>query len=716
MKVKKLLALCMSVAVTATAATTVMPVMAETSAQTNSTVLFSDNFDGYSDYISYAIGSEPINQRYAYDTFRLNTGAAVRTDLSTYEKFMTAPANNDATKRIAFKSDTGVGSGKALNVLTQGFVSYSGILKPSKITKEAIENKEIKFSIDFRVDTMYRGEGFGIWLAQTNSGKTDISPRTKEGDGIDAVTTGDSDKAKQLMVLAPKSKDAAPTLYAFGNELGTLKKNVVYTYTLEMVPNGTTYSAAAKIAADGEVTEYKIPSANLPTVDEFAKNDYVMLSSLRHFYTTKSEQFGNKDTDSAGNKNYQNDLSVIVADNLMMTAETIDNSILFSDNFDGYSDYISYAVGSEPINQRYAYDTFRLNTGAAVRTDLSTYEKFMTAPANNDATKRIAFKSDTGVGSGKALNVLTQGFVSYSGILKPSKITKEAIENKEIKFSIDFRVDTMYRGEGFGIWLAQTNSGKTDISPRTKEGDGIDAVTTGDSDKAKQLMVLAPKSKDAAPTLYAFGNELGTLKKNVVYTYTLEMVPNGTTYSAAAKIAADGEVTEYKIPSANLPTVDEFAKNDYVMLSSLRHFYTTKSEQFGNKDTDSAGNKNYQNDLSVIVADNLMMRAVDPVNMEGASVNGYATMSGNDGSKTVTVKINPLSGKSITPYVIVAVYNPETGELKSARLWEGNGTSISTETTATVAEIAATSTDKVSVFMWNGFTDINPLTNSVIFN
>ena len=128
MKVKKLLALCMSVAVTATAATTVMPVMAETSAQTNSTVLFSDNFDGYSDYISYAIGSEPINQRYAYDTFRLNTGAAVRTDLSTYEKFMTAPANNDATKRIAFKSDTGVGSGKALNVLTQGFVSYSGIV------------------------------------------------------------------------------------------------------------------------------------------------------------------------------------------------------------------------------------------------------------------------------------------------------------------------------------------------------------------------------------------------------------------------------------------------------------------------------------------------------------------------------------------------------------------------------------------------------------
>ena len=130
----------------------------------------------------------------------------------------------------------------------------------------------------------------------------------------------------------------------------------------------------------------------------------------------------------------------------------------------------------------------------------------------------------------------------------------------------------------------------------------------------------------------------------------------------------------------------------------------------------NAGVTKYENDIEIISVDNLMMRAVDPVNMEGASVNGYATMSGNDGSKTVTVKINPLSGKTITPYVIVAVYNPETGELKSARLWEGNGTSISTETTATVAEIAATSTDKVSVFMWNGFTDINPLTNSVIFN
>ena len=398
------------------------------------------------------------------------------------------------------------------------------------------------------------------------------------------------------------------------------------------------------------------------------------------------------------------------------TSTQTNSTVLFSDDFEAYTnntngDLPLYYGDGQSMGSTYKNDYFRYTSYAGVNTEQKndTYNPFMT---EGTLAKHIQFVEGKSVGSGKAMTVTSQGFIDYAGIIKQSNITADKIAEKALTFSIDFKVNRMYFGEGYGVYLANYDSSSNKIVPDQKENAQMDVLKSADTNK--QLLVVAPERKDGKPQIFAFGQNIGEVETGKAYTYTLKLTPDGNGgYTAAAYI----DSTALKnIAADKLPTVNEISSFEYVMMSPISHKWTIYDSQFGRTPTDGNGNKNYQNDIDIISVDNLMMRAVEPVNMEGASVNGYATLTDNNGSKTVTVKINPLSGKTITPYVIVAVYNPETGELKSARPWEGNGTSISTETTATVAEIAATSTDKVSVFMWNGFTDIKPLTNSVIFN
>ena len=702
MKVKKLLALCMSVAVTATAATTVMPVMAETSTQTNSTVLFSDDFEAYpnnanGDLPLYYGDGKSMGSTYKTDYFKYTTSAGVNY-VAQYEDMIT---QGSLAKHIQFLENKGVGSGKAMTVTSQGFIDYAGIIKQSNITANKIADKALTFSIDFKINRMYFGEGYGVYLANYDSSSNKIVPEHKEDAYMDVLKSVDTNK--QLLVVTPERKDGKPQIFAFGQNIGEVETGKAYTYTLKLTPDGNGgYTAAAYI--DGTALK-NIAADKLPKVNVISSFEYVMMSPIVHRSTIKN---------NAGVTKYENDIEIISVDNLMMTATVIDNSMLFSDDFEGYpystnDDGLPLWYGAKEngtIAATYDNDYFKYHTGYAIDTRenvVSAYEGWMT---NGSLAKHIQFIENAGVGTGKAMNITSQGFLNWSGILKQSNITSEKINNKELVFSIDFKVDRMYYGEGYGIYFSEYNSSKDEFSPYQKEDAWPDILFGANkTDANKQLLLIAPDKKDGAPQIFAFGVKVGETDSAKAHNYTLRLVPDANnSYRVYASLDGTnlGEVN-----SSDIPSVTTLANFKYIMMSPVAHKSTIRY---------NAGVTSYENDKSIVSLDNLMMRAVEPVNMEGASVNGYATMSGNDGSKTVTVKINPLSGKTITPYVIVAVYNPETGELKSAKLWEGNGgTSISTETTATVAEIAATSTDKVSVFMWNGFTDVIPLTNSVEF-
>ena len=706
MKLKKFLALCMSAAVTASAITTVMPAAAETSSQSNSITLFSDDFEGYpysknTDGLPLWYGSKnngTLAGTYDNDYFKYHTGYAIDSRdavVSGYKGWMT---NGSLAKHIQFIENAGVGTGKAMNITSQGFSNWGGILKQSNITSDKINNKELVFSIDFKVDRMYYGEGYGIYFSEYNSSKDEFSPYQKEDAYPDILFGANkTDANKQLLLIAPDKKDGTPQIFAFGVKVGETDSTKAHNYTLRLVPD--TNNGYRVYASLDETNLGEVNSSDIPSVSDLANFKYIMMSPVAHKSTIKN---------NAGVTNYENDKSIISLDNLKMTAEVIDNSVLFKDDFEGYpysknTDGLPLWYGSKnngTLAGTYDNDYFKYHTGYAIDSRdavVSGYKGWMT---NGSLAKHIQFIENAGVGTGKAMNITSQGFSNWGGILKQSNITSDKINNKELVFSIDFKVDRMYYGEGYGIYFSEYNSSKDEFSPYQKEDAYPDILFGANkTDANKQLLLIAPDKKDGAPQIFAFGVKVGEADSTKAHNYTLRLIPNANNgYRVYASLDGTnlGEVN-----SSDIPRVSDLANFKYIMMSPVAHKSTIKN---------NAGVTSYENDKSIISLDNLSMITTEPVNMDGANVNGYAKVSGSAGSKTVTVKIMPKSGASVKPYIIAAVYNAD-GSLKDVK-FKAAESAITAAQDLTVSGINAAS-ESIKVFMWDGFANTKPLTTSV---
>ena len=704
MKVKKYFSLILAAAIAMSA----MTLPAAANDDESADVLFSDNFEGYPTnasgdlplwYGSKDKNTNTIAATYDNDYFKYHTGYALDTRenvVSGYKNWMT---NGSLAKHIQFIENTGVGTGKAMNITSQGFSNWSGILKQSNITSEKIDNKELVFSIDFKVDRMYYGEGYGIYFSEYNSSKDEFSPYQKEDAYPDILFGANkTDANKQLLLIAPDKKDGAPQIFAFGVKVGETDSTKAHNYTLRLVPDANTgYRVYASL--DG-TNLGKVNSSDIPSVTDLANFKYIMMSPVAHKSTIKNQ---------AGVTSYENDKSIISLDNLKMTAEVIDNSVLFKDDFEGYpinaSGDLPLWYGSKDKNTNtiaatYDNDYFKYHTGYALDTRenvVSGYKNWMT---NGSLAKHIQFIENTGVGTGKAMNITSQGFSNWSGILKQSNITSEKIDNKELVFSIDFKVDRMYYGEGYGIYFSEYNSSKDEFSPYQKEDAYPDILFGANkTDANKQLLLIAPDKKDGAPQIFAFGVKVGETDSTKAHNYTLRLVPDANTgYRVYASL--DG-TNLGKVNSSDIPSVTDLANFKYIMMSPVAHKSTIKNQ---------AGVTSYENDKSIISLDNLSMITTEPVNMDGVKVNGYAKVSGSAGSKTVTVKVMPKSGESIKPYIIAAVYNAD-GSLKDVKF----ATTEEEITTAQELEVSGVNanSESIKVFMWDGFTNTKPLTTSV---
>ncbi len=750
MKVKKFLALCMSVAVTATAITTVMPAAAENSSQTGSTTLFEESFDtypyvnGYTDEgttlpINYGVDKKAT--AYNSNQFRYWADAQIDNNIvenSNYKKMMTA---GTLKKHIQFNQYSGFGNNKVMTITSQGGVNFSGILKQSNITSEKINNKKLVFSIDFKIDRMYYGEGYGIYMSNADS-KGELDPNQIENWWPAKVVGNDAteaEKKKQLLAIFPSSKvtldddghnQAAIPAYAFGNKIGDVSANKNYTYTLELTPDGTgSYKASAYLSEGGSAGTKADITSNVPTVSEFAAYTHIMMSPMVHNWTLYADQFG-KPSAITNPPQYENDKKIISLDNLKMTAEVIDNSVLFSDDFESYpyvSGYtedgttlpINYGVDKKPT----AYNSNQFRYWSDAKNDESmtgsdNYKKMMTA---GTLKKHIQFNQYSGFGNNKVMTITSQGGVNFSGILKQSNITSEKINNKKLVFSIDFKIDRMYYGEGYGIYMSNADS-KGELDPNQIENWWPAKVVGNDAteaEKKKQLLAIFPSSKvtldddghnQAAIPAYAFGNKIGDVSANKNYTYTLELTPDGTgSYKASAYLSEGGSAGTKADITSNVPTVSEFAAYTHIMMSPMVHNWTLYADQFG-KPSAITNPPQYENDKKIISLDNLSMITTEPVNMDGVKVNGYAKVSGSAGSKTVTVKVMPKSGESIKPYIIAAVYNTD-GSLKDVK-FATTEEAITTAQELTVSGVNANS-ESIKVFMWDGFTNTKPLTTSV---
>ena len=291
-----------------------------------------------------------------------------------------------------------------------------------------------------------------------------------------------------------------------------------------------------------------------------------------------------------------------MADNV----ENVENvEMLFSDDFEQYTQPESgnpllWGDGSN-MSVTYDNDYFKYTNYAGVNTAQKndTYNPFMT---EGTLAKHIQFVEGKNVGSGKSMTVTSQGFIDYAGIIKQSNITKSKLNDKKLIFSIDFDVNRMFIGEGYGVWLSEFQDGK--VAPDQMENRTPQAATKEEFIR-RQLIAVAPEAKGGRPQIYAFGQKIGEAELGTAYSYTLELTPNG---NGGYKAAAELNGTKLANITQNIPTEEEIAGCKYVTMSPIIHKWTIYDSQFGRTPTDDNGNKNYQNDIDIISLDNLMLK------------------------------------------------------------------------------------------------------------
>lgn len=775
MKLKKYFSLILAAAIAMSAMT--LPAAANDGESAD--VLFSDDFEGYPTNAS----GVPLNRGQRSNVASYKTDKFVLTEYSgengasDYDKFM---ERGSFDRHIQFSNDKNVGSGKAMTVTSQACSQYSGIIKGSNITKEKINGKKLVFSIDFKVNRMFYGEGYGVWLASYDeSNNNKIVPDQMENRTPQAATTQEAVN-KQLLAVAPDKKvdidstginTSAIPLYAFGQQIGSASVGVPHTYTLELTPNGNGgYKAQAKLDGNA-LSEIK---NNVPTEKEVVGCEYVMMSPIVHRWCIVNGQFGiGNIKDTEAKTVYKQDIDIITLDNLKMMAEEAEVTIIRADINDEEANVLKVSFVNENTNEPVAVNEIlpndiRIDNNAAidkvvmkdgntsadiyltdtnadtvygieftVSTPDGTSEKTVNYNYASPETKRqevfTLFKDDfegypteglasglplekgkdakpesydsdifkfsstasegvnysTGtdkdyftygslkdhvkfengsIGSGKVLKIFSQGYVNWMSMIKRSNVTPAKIADKDIVFSLDFMVDRMFLGEGYGVWLSETNSKNGELSPLYVEnywpshftyGDKTDGVLPDNeiSDKKKQLIAIAPtgwqkiemdgSGKNIEPIpVYAFGQKVGEVTAGQSYNYRLELTPDGNgSYNAKVKLTQKvGDVNLETVRTVEdktcMPTEADFVKYKHILMSPMVHQYNIWHNQF----EQDKSNK-YENGTEIIQVDNAALYSTKHFDIDTTkgkdgveSLNSYGEISMTD--KKITLVMN----------------------------------------------------------------------------
>ena len=688
MNFRKVLALCMSVILPILTLIVLTPSVIEAAELNFSTVLFSDDFEQYTqpesgNPIFWGDGSN-ISVTYDNNYFKYTNYAGVNTEQKndTYNPFMT---EGTLAKHIQFVEGKSVGSGKSMTVTSQGFIDYAGVIKQTNITSEKIDGKKLTFSLDFNVNRMFIGEGYGVWLAKYQNNR--IVPDQMENRTIQTATL-EEETGKQLLVIAPIVKDGKPQIYALGQRVGEVEYNTEYTYTLELTPDGNGgYTAAAYL--NGNILD--TVTNNILTMEDVAECKYVMMSPISHKWTIYDRQFGRKPTDDSGNKNYQNDIDIISVDNLSMKATVVGVSAIFNDDFEDYS--------GNPVNKgqwakkasNFDGDLFQYQYGDENDFTSNPSYSLWINDVSNGAQDIAIIESDTGVGDGKALKFTGQVGVTNYALAKPSNLDKKDIGGKQLEFHADFKAPTSgIMGEGFGIWVAtDDNDGTNDVIRYISS----DINLTGNDDyelKKGELMFVGTRRAATVPTavgaratyLYVFGKEVARLNPDATYDFCLTLVPKETGYKGF--VSLNGRVIE--LDENSLPTCEELATYKRLYVNPLSRAWTmhdlgamkkTEGRPADAIDTDGM----YKMGRTLGIIDNVSMIAVDnisepvvdsTVNMTAAEydwtskgtsfINAYANIIGT----TAIIEIYSDRTEIYTPVIVAASYDSDNNMVACA--------------------------------------------------
>ena len=593
MKFKRLLSVFAAAAVAATTIT--IPAAADSAAAP--TVLFSDDFDsGYASGIFERHTSGDNYTNLIGTDFKVSNAIGIREDGGFfYPNTMAKPGNAD--KVFVMEESSGVGSGKALNVTTQaGLNSCSWMIKNSGIDAENISGKELTFTADFMVpsDNEFNwGNGAIVYLDEKGTDHNMPTTRWSFAGGTDWAYISDSFKSKTLLGIESEQYAKKPCVFAFGEKLADIEVGKAYSYKLILTPNGEGgYTAKAEI--NGVIHE--LSGTNLPTVEKMARYQFAMIAEKSNPYFINANY-------SSDNK-YQNDKTIALLDNLCFTASepAPESDTLFSDDFSGYTG--EYIAKAEQNKLEYYYtNSFIVRNNVASRqwTAKINGEDTVVVP-KSEHPERIAKLADGVLGSteGKSLQLTSQGLVVNGSMYKRSNITETKIDGKALVFSAKFMIpsDGMYnRGVGFAAGLSPANS----------DGTAPDAVCSDVNYQISENYIKPEYKLFAAQgtDFYVFGEKQWELRKDVEYSYTLKLYPNGDgTYKAAATLNGD----EIIINSANIPTAAQLKDYKYAFVALHNHGYFTYADSEKNAD----GTSKYANDMPLVYMDDISLERKDP--------------------------------------------------------------------------------------------------------
>ena len=597
MKLKRFLSLFASAAIMATTVTTVtVPTVA---AGTTPTTLFSDNFDsGYENGISKHAG----NNYTSLNSTEFETSDAIGvSDQLNFFYSNSMERLGDGDKAFVLENNAGVGSNKALSVTTQaGLNSCSWMIKNSGITSDNISGKELTFTANFMIPTdngFNRGNGVLVYLDKlgnaTEDGTGQIMPSTRYQFAGSSEWEYQNDRMmnKTLLGIESEQYKYTPCIFAFGEKLEEIEIGKPYSYKLTLTPNSDGTGYTAKATVNGKLII--LAGTNLPTVETMSEYQFAMIGERANPYMIANSV-------AEGTK-YQNDKTIAFLDDLMFTASepAAEGDIFYSDDFSGYTG--KYIVKAEKNEIEY-YDTEKYTLRSDVNSGNYTEknEEKISAGTASHIAKLVDNKFASS--SGKSLQLTSQGIVTNGSMYKLSNITEDKIKDKALVFNAKFKIpsDGVYnKGVGFAAGLSPVNADNT----------APDAVC-GSRDFQIYEDHLKNKYKFFAANgldFYVFGEKQWELQKDVEYSYTLKLYPNGDgTYKAAAALNGD----EVIVNSANIPTQAELKGYKYSFIALHNHGYYTYAYSLND------GTSNYTNDQPLVYMDDISFERKNPKEVE----------------------------------------------------------------------------------------------------
>ena len=598
-KLKRFLSLFASAAIMATTVTAVtVPAAADSSAVT----ITSDNFESYASDTISKWSTENYSTLSGNQFYKSSWLSANKSDFT---------ASGDADKLFQITTDSSMGDSKVLKVTTQkNLNSATWLVKPSGITSENINGKTLTFTADFIVPTeneINRGNGVAVYL-DSDSGN---APDTKWSFRDTTAQVYDSPTFKSKTLLDIERDIDGNTnpisVFAFGEKIQEVTPDTKYSYTLTLTPDSTGTGYTAKTVING--TEKDLTgTAELPNANTIAGYKYFMVGAKNNPNQIKISYPNGIDADGKTTydiNKYPNDKTVALLDNLSLTAaanaETGDT--FFADSFENYgSDEYVPTASSTDVSQ-YNKDTFsvRSNVSSDARTTSDeTKAAEITAGDKNKIAKLVIEKFG---GSGKTLQLTSQGIVTRGAMYKKSNITEAALSGKALVYKASFKIDEngpYNNGVGFAAGLSATRVSNGVTEPNVFYHDSNNPITNAMSAGSNSYKLFAAQGLD----FWVFGEKMCELQKGVNYNYTLKLVPNkdGETYRAIAQL--NDEVKEIK---TEVPTIVDMAKNQFAFIALHNQGYPTAAGAVGS---------GYTNDQPLVYIDDITLEKKNPSDVE----------------------------------------------------------------------------------------------------